>query len=66
VTLCEHATSHMKILACNICNIHLTKANVVLHLGLVLHYVEDGLGNGIKQFKDWHETMLNHTNVHIK
>jgi hypothetical protein len=31
VTLCVHATSHMKILACNIHNIHLTKANVVLH-----------------------------------
>jgi hypothetical protein len=26
VTLCEHATSHMKVLACNIRNIHLTKA----------------------------------------
>jgi hypothetical protein len=24
VTLCEHATSHMRILACNICNIRLT------------------------------------------
>jgi hypothetical protein len=31
VTLCEHATSHMRILACNIRNIHLTKANAVLH-----------------------------------
>jgi hypothetical protein len=31
VTLCEHATSHMKVLACNIRNIRLTKANAVLH-----------------------------------
>jgi hypothetical protein len=31
VTLCEHATSHTKVLACNIRNIPLTKANVVLH-----------------------------------
>jgi hypothetical protein len=31
VTRCEHATSHMKILACNIRNIHLTKANAVSH-----------------------------------
>jgi len=31
VTLCEHATSHMKILACNVHNILLTKANVILH-----------------------------------
>jgi hypothetical protein len=66
VTLYEHATSHMRVLACNIHNIHLTKANVVLHLGLVLHCIEDGLGNNVKQLKNWHETMLNHTNVHIK
>jgi len=33
VTLCEHATSHIRVLACNIHNIHLTKANAVLHLG---------------------------------
>jgi hypothetical protein len=42
VTLYEHATSHMRILACNICNMCLTKANAVLHPGLVLHRVEDG------------------------
>jgi hypothetical protein len=41
-TLCEHATSHMRVLACNIHNIRLTKANAVLHLGLVLHRLEDG------------------------
>jgi len=41
VTLCEHATSHMRVLACNIRNIHLTKANAISHLGLVLHHVED-------------------------
>ncbi len=48
VTLCEHATSHMKVLACNICNIHLTMENVVLHPRLVLHHVENGLGNNVK------------------
>jgi hypothetical protein len=31
VTLCEHATSHMRVLACNICNIRLTKANAISH-----------------------------------
>jgi hypothetical protein len=66
VTLCEHATSHMRVLACNIHNIHLTKENVVLHLGLVLHRVENGLGNSVKWLKNWHETMFNHTNVHTK
>jgi len=29
VTICEHATSHMRVLACNICNICLTKANAI-------------------------------------
>jgi hypothetical protein len=66
VTLCEHATSHMKVLACNIRNICLTKANAISHLGLVLHHVEDGLGNSVKWLKNWHETMLNHTNVRTK
>jgi hypothetical protein len=56
----------MRVLACNICNIWLTKANVVLHPRLMLHRVEDVLGNNVKQLKDWHETMLTHTNVHTK
>jgi hypothetical protein len=66
VTLYEHATSHMRVLVCNIHNISLTKANVILHPRLVLHRVKDGLGNSVKRLKDWHETMLNHTNVHTK
>jgi len=66
VTLCEHATSHMRVLTCNIRNICLTKANAISHPGLVLHRVEDGLGNSVKRFKDWHETMINHTNVRTK
>jgi len=52
VTLCEHATSHMRVLACDIRNIHLTKANAISHLGLVLHRVEDRLGNSVKRLKD--------------
>ncbi len=66
MTLCEHATSHMRVLACNICKIRFTKANVVLHPRLVLHRVEDGLGNSVKRLKDWHEIMFNHTNVCTK
>jgi hypothetical protein len=57
VTLCEHAISHMRVLACNVCNICLTKANAFLHLGLVIHRVKNGLGNSVKRLKDWHETM---------
>jgi hypothetical protein len=47
VTLCEHVTSHMRVLACNIRNIRLTKANEISHPGLVLRRVEDGLGNTV-------------------
>jgi hypothetical protein len=66
VTFFEHATSHMRILACNIHNICFIKANAVSHPGLVLRRVEDGLGNSVKWLKDWHETMFNHTNVRTK
>jgi hypothetical protein len=52
VTFCEHATSHMRVLACNIYNICLTKANAVSHPGLVLHSIEDELRNSVKQFKN--------------
>jgi hypothetical protein len=45
VTFCEHATSHMRVLTCNIC---LTKANAILQLGLLLHCIEEGLGNSAK------------------
>jgi hypothetical protein len=51
VTLYEHATSHMRVLACNIHNICLTKANVVSQPKLVLHRIENGLGNNVKWFK---------------
>jgi hypothetical protein len=66
VRVCEYATSHLRVLACNIHNIHPIKANAILHPGLVLHFVEDGLGNSVKRFKNWHETMFNHTNVRTK
>jgi hypothetical protein len=56
----------MKILACNIHNIIFTKANVILHPWLVLHYIENGLGNSVKWLKNWYETMFNHTNVCTK
>ncbi len=31
VTFCEHSTSHMRVLACNIHNMRFTKANAILH-----------------------------------
>jgi hypothetical protein len=66
VIFCEHVMSHMRVLACNICNIRFTKANAISHPGLMLHCVKDGLGNSVKRLNDGHERMLNHTNVHIK
>jgi hypothetical protein len=48
VTFCEHAISHMRVLACNIHNICFTKANAILHPRLVLHHVKDELGNSVK------------------
>jgi hypothetical protein len=48
VTLCEHVTSHMRVLACNICSIRFTKANAILHPRSVLHCIEDGLGKNVK------------------
>jgi hypothetical protein len=62
----DHATSHMRILASNIWNIHLTKANESLHPRLVFQCVEDNLGNSIKWLKDWHETILEHKNAYNK
>jgi hypothetical protein len=66
VTLYEYATSHMKILACNICNICLTKANAISHPRLLLRCIEDGLRNNVKRLKNWRETMFIHTNVRTK
>jgi hypothetical protein len=43
---------------------HKGKCNFTPRIGL--HPVEDGLGSSVKRFKDWHETMLNHTNVYTK
>jgi len=66
VTLYEHATSHMRVLGCNIHNIRLTKTSTFLHPGLMLHHVKDGLGNNVKWFKNLHEIMFNHINACTK
>jgi hypothetical protein len=41
VKFCEHATSHVRVLTCNVHNICLTKMNVILHPRLVLPYIEN-------------------------
>lgn len=63
VTFCNHATSHMRLVALNIWNICLTKVNESLHLGMVFQLVEDGIGNLVKWLKDWHETMFEDKNA---
>jgi TFIIF-interacting CTD phosphatase-like protein len=56
----------MKVVALEIQNIHLTKMNESLHLKMLLHHVDDGLVYLVHSLKDWHETMLTHTNVRKK
>jgi hypothetical protein len=63
VALCEHVTSIMKVVASKIQNIRLTKTNESLHLGMLLHCVDDGLRYSVHSLKDWHETMFTHINV---
>jgi hypothetical protein len=60
VTLCDHINSFMKAKHMK----HFLKnVNASLHLGMVLHHMEDGLDNYIPWMKNWHEKMVMHTNV---
>jgi len=60
VTLCDHATSIMKVVPSKIQNIYLTKANESLHSRTLLCHVEDRLRYLIHRLKDWHEIMFTH------
>jgi hypothetical protein len=44
----------------------LSKANVVMHLGMVFHCINNGLGNSVHLMKDWHDMMLEHGNIYKK
>ncbi len=37
-----------------------------MHLNMVFHCVNDGLGNLVHRMKDWHEMMLKHGNIRKK
>ncbi len=63
VQLINHTTSLLRVIAIDVQGIRLSKVNEVMHLGMVFHYVNDGLGNSVHQMKDWHETMLEHGNI---
>jgi hypothetical protein len=43
--------------------IRLSKVNEVMHLNMVFHCINDGLGNSVHRMKDWNETMLKHGNI---
>jgi len=66
VQLCDHATSHLQIVALDIRNLCVTHANELMHLNLVFNWVEDGFGKLVGWLKNWHETMLKHANSHSK
>jgi hypothetical protein len=66
VQLIDHITSLLCVIAIDVQGICLSKVNEVMHPSMVFHCVNDGLGNSMHQMKDWHETMLEHGNIHKK
>jgi hypothetical protein len=54
------------VIAIDVRNIRLSKANEVMHPDIIFHCVNDGLDNLVDQMKDWHETMLKHENIYKK
>jgi hypothetical protein len=65
VQLIDHTTSLLHVIATDVQGICLSM-NEVMHPRMVFHYVNDGLGNLVHRMKDWHETMLEHGNIHKK
>jgi hypothetical protein len=66
VQLIDRTTSLLCVIAIDVRGIHLSKVNEIMHLGMVFHCVNDGLCNSVHRMKDWHETMLEHGNIHKK
>jgi len=66
VQLINHTTSLLCVIVTYVWGVQLSKANEVMHLNMVFHCINDGLGNSVHQMKDWHETMLEHGNIHKK
>jgi len=66
IQLIDHATSLLCVVTSNVQSIHLSKVNEIMHLGMVFHHINDGLGNLMHQMKDWHETTVEHANIHRK
>jgi len=47
VQLIDHTTSLLHVIATNVWSIRLSKANEVMHPGMVFHCINDGLGNSM-------------------
>ncbi len=52
VQLIDHATSLLRVIATYVWSIHLSKVNEIMHLDMVFHCVNDGLGNSVHRMKD--------------
>jgi hypothetical protein len=52
VQLIDHTTSLLHVIATNVRGIRLSKANEIMHLNMVFHCVNDGLGNSVHRMKD--------------
>jgi hypothetical protein len=63
VQLIDYTTSLLHVIVIDVRGIQLFKVNEVMHLDMVFHCVNDGLGNSVHQMKDWHEMMLEHGNI---
>jgi hypothetical protein len=47
VQLIDHTTSLLCVITTNVRGIRLSKANEVMHLHMVFHCINDGLGNSV-------------------
>jgi len=52
IQLIDHTTSLLCVIAIDVRGIRLSKVNEVMHLGMVFHCVNDGLGNSMHRMKD--------------
>jgi hypothetical protein len=66
VQFIDRTTSLLRVIATNVQNICLFRANEVMHPDMVFHCVNDGLDNSVHQMKDWLEMMLKHENIRKK
>jgi hypothetical protein len=66
VQLIDHTTSLLHDIATDLRGIRLSKVNEIMHLNMVFHCINNGLGKSVHRMKDWNETMLKHGNIRKK